>query len=150
MFADNEYAVGRCVFSRRIIGYHANYLVIFINIYATHAGSCSTESSCVCLIEAAAASLASCEKDFAVTVCHHCLEEFISISNCDRDDTVCTRTRVRLKRSLLDDTLLGSEDNVIVVYILLILEVLHVKICLDLIVRLYVDHILDRTALRCT
>ena len=92
VFADHENCVSRCILSIRIIGYHAHNLVILINIYTAYSRCGPAKSPCIILVEAAATSLAACKKDLAVSVCHHCLEEFVSVAYCDCDDTVCTRT----------------------------------------------------------
>ena len=80
------------IFGSRIICDHSYNLVIVINIYTTHTRSCSSEGSRIVLIEAAATSVTSCEQNLAVTVCKNCIEKFVSVTYCDCDHTICTRT----------------------------------------------------------
>ena len=64
------------------------------------------------------------------------------------NDTIRTWTAIRLKSSLLHKTILGSEDEIVVVHILLVIEVLHMDKCTNLITLLNIDHVLERTTLR--
>ena len=92
MLADYEKAVSRRVFSGWVICYHSDYFIVIINIYATHTGCCSSERSRVILIEAAAASMTACKQDFALSVSHDGIEEFVTVTDCDRNHSVCART----------------------------------------------------------
>ena len=92
MLADYKEAVRLSIFSGRVIRYHSDYFIVIINIYATNSGSCSSKGSCIVLIEAAAASMTTCKQDFALSVCHDRIEKLVTLTYCNRDHTVCTRS----------------------------------------------------------
>ena len=63
MLTDNQNTLSSSIFRSRVVSNHAYNLVVIIKIYTTDSGSGPAEGSCVGLIEAAAAPLASGKED---------------------------------------------------------------------------------------
>ena len=72
---------------------------------------------------------------------------FVTFNDIDGNHTIGTRTRVCFKTSLLDSTILGSEDYIVTIDELSIIQSLQSEECVYLIIALNVEEVLDCTTL---
>ena len=98
--------------------------------------------------EADSATVAVRDEDFAIAIGQADTDQLVIVDEVDGDDSVGTRTRVRLEEGLLDRTALGAEDEVMRVHELSITrQVLHADEGIDAVACLDVEEVLQGTAL---
>ena len=143
--------MGGCIFCLRLIAEHSDHLVsLVIEVDSLDSGSRTAHRTHIAFIEPHATSLFPGNENLAAAAgkCH--IEQLIPFLDGEGNDTVCTRSGVSLKSSLLDDAVLRAEHHIIVVHIVLVLEVADVQIGLDPVLCGEVEDVLDCSALRCT
>ena len=82
----------------------------------------------------------------AVRQCH--IHHAVALVDVDGDDAVCARTAVVGQRRLLNGTLACAEQHIVALVEVLVVELPDVEACVDAVVGLYVEHVLDGAPLR--
>ena len=128
---------------------HANHaiLTILVELDSTYTRCGTTHWANGILWEANHLTIVGSYQHLAIAVgeCH--ANQAVTLTQTKSNDTVGAWTAVGFKRGLLHQTVLGSEDEVVVLHILHIVEVLHVDKRANLVALLDVDHILQCTTL---
>ena len=148
VFADYKDGMGCGILGRWVVAYHAYDLIVTVYIDSAHSRCGTSERTGIRLVKPHATALASGKQNLATAVGHDRLKELVPVPHGYRIDPVRTRARIRLKGSFLDYAALCGKDNIVVVDIFRILEVAHVDVCLDLVIRLYAYDVLQGSSLR--
>ena len=126
--------------------YHG--IVLVVKRYTLHARSATAHLAELIFRAADHLAVLRSNKQLACAIGKACGEQFIAFTDANGDDAIGTWTRVSLKAGLLDNTVFGAEYNIVVVQIVLLLEILHVDVCLHLVVGLNIYKVEDGAALR--
>ena len=82
-----------------------------------------------------------------MTICQTNIYHLIALYNVDSNHTIGTWTGICLQTGLLHGTILGSEDYIMVVDELCIIQSLQAEECIHLVIALDVEEVLDGTTL---
>ena len=99
-------------------------------------------------MEADGTSVTVCYHDFVVSVGHTNLDDTVILTNGDGIHTVLARTGILFQQCLLDDTLLGTEQDIMAVDEFRIIQVLDTQVGSHHIIRIDIQQILDSASLR--
>ena len=123
-------------------------MTILIEFDCTHTRCCTTHWANSILWEANDLTIIRSYQHLALAIgqCH--TNQTVALTQTKCDNTIRTWTAIRLQCGLLHQTILSSEDEVVVVHIFLIIEVLDMNECTHLVSLLDIDHVLECTTLR--
>ena len=120
---------------------------VFVQRNGFHAAGAASHRAHGVLGEAYHLAVVRSNQHLALAVGQRNAYQFVALAQAERDNTVRTRVGVRLQRGLLHQAVLGSEDEVMRVDILLVVQALHIDERTHFIALLQVNHVLDSAAL---
>ena len=144
LLADDHDGVGL----RIADSHHAHHLVFLtVQLHAGHTRGGTSHGAHGTLVETDGTSVAVGDDNLVVAVCQLHADHAVSFVNFQGDDTIGTGTGVLREAGLLDDTPLGTEEDIVVGTELGITQLADAEACLHLVVGLKLQHVLDGTSL---
>ena len=133
-----------------VVDYDHSYysIVAFIEAHTANTGRGTAHGADLVLIEANGTAISVGENQLVVTIGQANIYYLISFYDIDGNHTIGTWTGVSLQASLLHGTILGSEDYIVAVDELCVIQSLQSEECIHLVIALYVEEVLDGTTLR--
>ena len=120
---------------------------VFVQRNGFHAAGAASHRAHGVLGEAYHLAVVRSNQHLALAVGQRNAYQFVALAQAERDNTVRTRVGVRLQRGLLHQAVLGGEDEVMRVDVLLVVQALHIDERAHFVALLQVNHVLYSAAL---
>ena len=125
-------------------------MAIIFQSYCFHARRSTSHRAHGVLREADNLTIVAGYEHLALAIGQGHTDQFVAITQSDGIDTIGARTAVGLQRRLLHQAVLGGEDEVVVLYVLGVVQTFYINKRAHAIALLQVDDVLDSAALRLT